>query len=212
MMSTGSLTSTTYAVLGLLAIRPWTSYELTQQMGRSLDHMWPRAASKLYEEPKKLAARGYARASEEAVGRRRRTVYAITPKGRRALAAWLREPGAGPVLEWEQLVKVFFAEHGTKADALANIAAAGEWARARAEESAAIGQQYLEGAGPFPERRAQQQLSARFLNDLYALVADWSAWATGVVERWPDDLTRAEPEAAQMRAIVDRAARTAQRS
>lgn len=209
-MSTGALTSTSYAVLGLLAIQPWTTYELTQQMSRSLGRMWPRAESKLYEEPKKLVAHGMARSSKESVGRRSRTVYAITPKGRRALTAWLRDPGDGPVLEWEQLVKVFFAEHGRKADALATIAAAGEWARARAAESAEIGRQYLEGTGPFPQRRAQQQLTAGFLNDLYALVADWSAWASAVVEGWPEDLAAAEVDPEQMRAIVDRASRAAE--
>ena len=31
-MSTPPLTTTSYVVLGLLAIRPWSSYELTQQM------------------------------------------------------------------------------------------------------------------------------------------------------------------------------------
>jgi len=59
-MSTAPLTTTSYAVLGLLSIRPWSSYELTQQMDRSLGRIWPRAASKLYEEPKKLTARGRA--------------------------------------------------------------------------------------------------------------------------------------------------------
>src|SRR5215510_15005781 len=122
-MSTSALTTTSYAVLGLLAIKPWSSYELTQQMDRSLGRIWPRAESKLYEEPKKLVAHGLARSTKERVGLRSRTVYAITDDGRRALAAWLREPGAGPVLEFEQLLKIFFSENGARADALATLAA-----------------------------------------------------------------------------------------
>jgi DNA-binding PadR family transcriptional regulator len=105
------LTTTSYAILGLLAVKPWTTYELAQQMQRALGQFWPRAESKLYEEPKKLVAHGLARASSEMVGKRPRTVYTITPKGRRALAAWVPTPGDGPTLEFEQLVKVFFAEH-----------------------------------------------------------------------------------------------------
>src|SRR6516225_11580209 len=101
-MSTAPLTTTSYAVLGLLSIKPWSNYELTQQMDRSLGRIWPRAVSKLYEEPKKLVDHGYARASSEQNGQRARTVYAITAKGRRALASWLNEPGEGPVLEFEQ--------------------------------------------------------------------------------------------------------------
>src|SRR4029450_1955610 len=104
-MSRGStLTPTPFAILGLLAIQPWSTYELTRQMDRSLGRIWPRAASKLYEEPKKLVAHGLATSRQERVGRRPRTVYAITSAGRRALAEWLAEPGSGPELESQQLL------------------------------------------------------------------------------------------------------------
>src|ERR671938_339368 len=56
MSSARGLTTTSYAILGLLAIQPWSTYELAQQMDRSLGRMWPRAQSKIYEEPKKLVA------------------------------------------------------------------------------------------------------------------------------------------------------------
>ncbi len=46
-------------------------------------------------------------------------------------------PGAGPVLEFEQLLKVFFADSGTRTDALASIAAARRWAEERNEENLA---------------------------------------------------------------------------
>jgi DNA-binding PadR family transcriptional regulator len=180
------LTTTSYAVLGLLGVREWSSYELTQQMDRSLRHVWPRAASKLYEEPKKLVEHGLARAREEQQGRRTRTIYAITPKGRRALSTWLAEPGAGPVLEFEQLLKLFFSDAGTTADALATLAAARTWAAERSAASAAIGEPYLTGTGPFPERLPQQILMASFLNELYALVHRWATWAEELVGTWPE--------------------------
>src|SRR5438093_8363466 len=126
-MGAPTLTPTSYAILGLLAVKPWTTYELAQQMDRALGRFWPRAESKLYEEPKKLVAHGLARASSEMVGKRGRTVYSITAKGRRALAKWVPTPGEGPTLEFEQLIKVFFAEHGTKADLLATLAGVREW-------------------------------------------------------------------------------------
>jgi PadR family transcriptional regulator AphA len=190
-VSTSPLTTTSYAVLGLLAIKPWSSYELTQQMDRSLGRVWPRAASKLYEEPKKLVAHGLASPATERNGQRSRTVYTITSRGRAALRDWLAEPGAGPVLEFEQLLKVFFADHGSTADVLAALAAAQDWARARCAESLAIGEQYTEGGGPFPERLAILQLTSRFLTDFYLLVGDWADWAAGIVAGWPDDPRRA---------------------
>ncbi|RJK94780.1 PadR family transcriptional regulator [Vallicoccus soli] len=208
-MSRGALTTTSYAVLGLLAVRPWSTYELTRQMGRSVGLVWPRAQSKLYEEPKKLVAHGLATGARELVGRRPRTVYAITPQGREALAEWLREPGAGPVLEAEQLLHVLFSENGTREDLLATLAAARAWARERAAESAAVGQQYLDGTGPFPERLPQLLLVSRFLTDYYALVEQWAAWAGEVVPGWPQDVAAATADRAVLEDVVARARRAA---
>ena len=180
------LTTTSFAVLGLLAIRPWSSYELARQMKRSLGRVWPRSQSKLYEEPKKLVRGGLAVAHAEQVGRRTRTLYTITPAGRRALARWLHEPGQGPVLEFEQLVKIAFAESGTKADALATLAATARWARERNEENLTAAQAYAAGEGEFQQRAAQNMLAGAFFTDFYAMVARWAAWATQQVEQWPD--------------------------
>jgi DNA-binding PadR family transcriptional regulator len=181
------MTTTSYAILGLLAIKPWTTHELVQQVDRSLRRMWPRAQSKLYEEPKKLVAHGYARASDDWVGRRPRTRYTITPKGRRALAEWVGEPGEGPVLEFEQLLKISFADSGTKADIQANLAATKVWVSAQNEENLATARAYLADQGAFPERAALNQLAGRFLTEFYVMVDRWADWAAELVESWPDD-------------------------
>ena len=90
-------TTTSYAMLYLYAVRSWTAYELAQQMDRSVGNMWPRAASVVYEEPKRLVALGYARAKATSAGKRPSTTYGITAKGRRALqslaGATRRRPG-----------------------------------------------------------------------------------------------------------------------
>jgi DNA-binding PadR family transcriptional regulator len=191
-MSTGrSLTTTSYAVLGLLAIKPWTTYELVQQVEFSLRRFWPRAQSKLYEEPKKLVALGLAASSEEAVGKRRRTWYEITPGGRGALAEWLAEPGAGPALEFEQLLKVHFADQATTAAVLDNLAATREWVAAQNAENLAAARAYLDGDGEFPARAGVNLLVGRFLTDFYAMVDDWARWAQETVRDWPDDPARA---------------------
>jgi PadR family transcriptional regulator, regulatory protein AphA len=191
MSSAPAMTTTSYAILGLLAVKPWTTHELVQQVDRSLRRFWPRAQSKLYEEPKKLVAHGLAHATDDSVGRRRRTRYAITPKGRRALAAWLQQPGAGPVLEFEQLLKISFADSGTKADVITSLAATRAWVLDQNEENLAAARAYLEGRGAFPQRAALNQLAGRFLTDFYVMVAQWVEWASGIVENWPDDVSEA---------------------
>jgi len=191
MSSTQQMTTTSYAILGLLAVRSWTTHELVQQVDRSLRRLWPRAQSKLYEEPKKLVALGYARAADDPVGRRRRTRYTITAAGRRALAAWVAEPGDGPNLEFEQLVKIHFADSGSKADIVANLEAARTWVLQQNQENLAAARAYLAGESQFPERAALNQLPGRFLTDFYVTVARWVAWASEIVADWPEDVGNA---------------------
>ena len=205
MTTARGLTTTSFAILGLLAIRPWSAYELTKQMDRTLGRMWPRAASKLYEEPKKLVDAGLAVGASEAVGRRPRTVYSITPAGRAALAQWLRTPGEGPVLEWEQLLKVWLSDHGTRADALASLDAARAWAVQLNEENEKTARAYLAGEGPFQQRAAQNMLAGAFITDFTALVARWAEWARTEVENWPENPADAPMDPSAMEAVVRRA-------
>lgn len=198
-------TTTSYAILGLLAVHPWSTYELTQQMDRSLGRMWPRAQSKLYEEPKKLVRLGLASATTETVGRRPRTIYAITQQGRAALSRWLEEPGAGPVLEFEQLLKLSFAEHGTRSDALATVAAAREWAEQRNVENLLAAGQYAAGEGPYQDRAAQRMLAGGFFTDFYAMVARWADWATAQIDGWPEDASEAVADLDELHRILIRA-------
>ena len=198
------LTATSYAILGLLAIRPWSTYELTQQMHRSMRRFWPRAESKLYEEPKKLAALGLATATPELVGRRSRTRYAATTEGRTELARWLGEHGPAPVLESEPLLKVFFAEHGTKDDLLATLDRLRSWAEENLREDARIADSYVTGTGPFPDRAAQLVLVGRYLSDFADMTHRWADWATDEVAKWPEDISAAPPAIDVLRELAAR--------
>ncbi|MFC6011995.1 PadR family transcriptional regulator [Nocardia lasii] len=204
-MSSPRLTGTSYALLGLLAVQPWSTYELTRQMDRSLGRMWPRAQSRLYDEPKKLVALGLATAENEVVGRRPRTVYTITPTGREALAAWLRQPGQGPVLEFEQLVQLSFAENGTREDALRTVAAARAWAEQQNVENLSAAQEYAAGDGPFQHRAAQGMLAGAFFTEFYAMVAEWADWADEQVRAWPEDPAQAVADPEALARIAERA-------
>lgn len=180
------LTATSYAILGLLAVKPWTTYELARQVERGMSNFWPRAASKLYEEPKNLVEHGMAKARKEYTGKRPRTVYAITAKGRRALASWLSVPGTGPAVEFEAFMKVFFAEHGDREALMANLSAAEAWAIENQDLGRTIARDHLSGHGPFPERLHVISLCYPLLWDLAATVKRWARWAETEVRRSPD--------------------------
>ena len=55
------ISPTSGAILGLLSLRSWSTYELAKQVQRSVGWFWPRAERKLYEEPKRLVAAGFAK-------------------------------------------------------------------------------------------------------------------------------------------------------
>ena len=206
------LTSTSYALLGLLAVQSWTTYELAKQMDRTLNRFWPRARSKVLEEPKKLVALSLATAREESAGRRRRTVYSITAAGRRVLADWVVEPGAGPVLEFEQLLKVFFSENGSREDLLRTLREIRAGAYERTMANIEVARSVLDRRTPFPQRDAVNQLVGTFLMDFDDTVDRWAEWAIGVVGRWPgDDPSGAAPDLAELEVTLRRALeRTAQ--
>ncbi len=187
------LTTTSYAILGLLAIRSWTTYELAQQMERSLNSMWPRAASRIYEEPKRLVARGLAEAVKDRVGKRPRTTYSITAAGQEALEDWLAVPGSGPSLEFEALLKVFYSEHTSNEATRANIEAIRAWAAQKNAENIAFARLYQDSGGPFPERLASILLVGKFRTDFADMVAAWAEWADRTVQGWPDDSRRMPP-------------------
>ena len=64
------LTPMSFAILGLLAIRPWSTYELTKLLGRSVQYVMPRTEANRYQEPKRLVEAGLATAADESVGQR----------------------------------------------------------------------------------------------------------------------------------------------
>jgi len=197
------LTTTSYAVLGLLAVRHWSTYELAKQMRRNLHYFWPRAESNLYAEPKRLVAAGLAKARSEPVGDRPRTVYSITPRGRRALGRWLAEPAADSRLESEALVKLAFAGSGSKHDLLETLRRYREVAETRREELQEIFHEYLRGADPFPERVHINVVAYRLLWDTTQTEAHWATWAIDQVDCWPDDLNSPPDRQAALHVLSD---------
>jgi DNA-binding PadR family transcriptional regulator len=173
--------TTAYAVLGLLSVREWTTYELAKQVQRSLNWFWPRAERKLYDEPKRLVEDGLATATREQTGARGRTVYRITRKGRAALRTWLDEPPAPRSIEFEGMVKVFFADAGSREQLLETLHRIEQQAQERIAALASM----AGGARLFPERDHIAALTMRLQLDQEAVLRDWARWAQEQVDQWP---------------------------
>src|SRR5215218_8255220 len=120
-MSRATLTSSAYAVLGLLARRPSAGYELGTRAAASIDNFWPLTRTHIYGELAKLEALGYVvgvEVAQELLPDKR--VYSVTPQGAQALDAWLDTPDPGvPRPRQPMLVKLFFGERLTPEQAAA---------------------------------------------------------------------------------------------
>lgn len=179
------LSTTSYAVLGLLSLRSWTGYELAQQGRRSLRFCWPKEDSVLYEEPRRLVARGLASAVRERNGGRSRNRYEITDEGRQALREWLGEPSSPPRIELEPCLRVLFADQGDHEDALRAIAVLRSWAQDHIDSESELLRQYQAGEAPFPDRLHIAALGARFISDLFHTITAFADFAEAEVKNWP---------------------------
>ena len=104
-------TLTECAVLGLLSDRERSGYDLLKTAQGSVGFFWTPAKSQLYALLPKLVERGLATSRRvEQTTRPSKTLYRITPAGRRALRAGLEQ--AAPSVDRNTFeLRVFFGEH-----------------------------------------------------------------------------------------------------
>ena len=99
---------TRFAVLGMLSTGERSGYDLKKDFERRMGHFWAESVGQIYPTLKKLLAEGLVRAKGSAgAGRRHRTVYALSAKGRRQLRDWLREPPQREQVRNEILLKLY---------------------------------------------------------------------------------------------------------
>jgi DNA-binding PadR family transcriptional regulator len=183
------LTTTSYAILCLLAIQPWSMYALAKQMRRDLHYVWPRAESNIYVEPKRLVEQGLARSETQSVGRRPRTIYSITPKGRQALKRWLGADSAPSRYESETLLKILYGNYGTKEQLLANLRRFATEAETAKQTELAFATEYLQGEHQLPEPLHLNTIFLRLMLEQAEARLRWAKWASEQVETWTDPAT-----------------------
>jgi len=180
-----SMTTSSFAVLALLDLKPWTGYELTHQAQRSLRYAWPKSERLLYSEPKKLVELGFATVHQEDKGSRTRNVYTITEDGRQALNDWTSTRTQPPRFEIEALLRVLFADHGSRDDVLGALdeleSDIGDHHQAIVELMGS----YLDGGHPFPERTHLSVLFATFQIEMFKNIERWIEFARDEIDDWP---------------------------
>jgi DNA-binding PadR family transcriptional regulator len=103
------LSATGKVVLGMVAARPRSGYEIKQLVDNSARFFWAASYGQIYPELKRLEDAGLITGSDASQGARQRTVYKLTAKGRKVAREWIAEAPQTFELRDEGLLELFFA-------------------------------------------------------------------------------------------------------
>lgn len=101
-------TSTEFAVIGLLTLKPMSGYEMRQLVSQSISHFWSESYGQLYPSLKRLVSAGLVTKKTDLASKRDKHIYSITDRGRDELARWLSEAPKPQPPRSELLLKLFF--------------------------------------------------------------------------------------------------------
>ena len=180
------LTTTSYAVLAQLAVRPWSTYELAQQRVRYFQYVWPRAESAIYREVRRLSAMGLLRDKKEYSGKRARTIYSITRSGTAALRRWLGTPITPMAVEFEALSRLFIAPLGTKAQIVSTLTQVREDAQEMLGFAGKVKQEFMSGISATQDQVYLRALAVDFFVSLLTMVDAWAGRALAEIDSWDD--------------------------
>lgn len=131
-----------YAILGLLALRPMSGYDIRKAYEQSVGYFWSESYGQIYPILRRLLVEKLAtRTVGKQEGKPDRHAYTITKTGREELRRWLSEPAGERKERSEVLLKLFFGSHLPVAETIRHIR------RVREEHS-----QRLERYGEIEER------------------------------------------------------------
>jgi DNA-binding PadR family transcriptional regulator len=103
------LSATGKVILGMLAGRPRSGYEIKQLVDNSARFFWAASYGQIYPELKKLEKAGLITGGDSSTGARQRTTFELTAEGRRAAREWIDRPPEVLEMRDEGLLKLFFA-------------------------------------------------------------------------------------------------------
>jgi DNA-binding PadR family transcriptional regulator len=112
------MNAVTPVLLGLLASKPLSGYDIKTVVDRSTRFFWAASYGQIYPELKRLEEEGLVEGEDRPNGGRSRRVYKLTPAGREALVEWLFGSTVTIELRDESLLRLFFADALPREDAL----------------------------------------------------------------------------------------------
>lgn len=207
------LNPTSFLILGMLANRDWSAYEISEQISRGAAEIWPRANRGLYDAPKRLVEHGYATAATAHTGGRRRTVYSITPAGMDALRSWLEQGSNPPALEFEGLLRVILADRGGLDELRSTLQTIVDQSARSRDQFATLAEQMLdESTRVHPERLHLMAVANRFMVGHFCHLHAWAMWALEETANWDDTVSPSQDRSAEIDRILKASIRLAAKS
>jgi PadR family transcriptional regulator, regulatory protein AphA len=103
------LSATAKVILGMLAARPRSGYEIKQLVDSSARFFWAASYGQIYPELKRLEKAGLITGDDSSQGARQRTTFKLTAEGRLAAREWIAGPPEVLETRDEGLLMLFFA-------------------------------------------------------------------------------------------------------
>lgn len=157
-----------------------SGYAIKKAADQSTQNFWPISLALVYPELARLEAGGLLSRRSDPHGGRARSAYAITAKGEKALAAWLRSAKVAPVqIRDEAMLKLFLADALGERDQLELIRTLRERNREKKEA--------LQGE-IIPRAEALEAQGIHYVAVAARLSADLLEYAEGWLARLEQDL------------------------
>jgi PadR family transcriptional regulator AphA len=186
-----------YALLGLLARKPRSGYDLAQLMRNPIGYFWHAQHSQIYPELARLEAAGMVTHEVvEQYDRPDKKIYAIAEAGRAALREWVTEPAHVRPDRDELMLKTFSIWLADRERAIAFYRASEEYHASRL----AVYESYLREFEREDDIRARRVDSPRFMQyatlrrgiDYERSYAEWCRWMVETLGQAPDAQEAAE--------------------
>ncbi|WP_454781096.1 PadR family transcriptional regulator [Legionella sp. WA2022007384] len=114
---------TKYTLLGMLAIRDLSGYEITKLIQTSTEYFWSESEGQIYPTLAKCVEEGFAFCTAQPANKigHNKKIYSITEDGKRFLREWLKKSPKATIIRNELLLKLFYGHNVDKIDNIHHV-------------------------------------------------------------------------------------------
>lgn len=164
-----------HGLLGLLAEKPASGYDLAKRFEELLGSVWPAKHPQIYQELGRMADEGLIEIESE--GARGRKAYRITDTGRSAIRHWLVDEPVDHTMRLEPLLRSVFFWLLQPEELHEVLAGEAEYYRSMAQIYEQLAEAKDRGDFGISTQTQAIRLTVDAAVRLYSALADWAVWS-----------------------------------